>query len=250
MTLEQDSYDSAQLLGRLFSDSDLGDYCLLKISPSFPYVGVGSDIDLLCRDPHAFIDAATRLWLDQRTTNKRLKIKPISATHIHVDLLAPHLILRLDLYVELPSFGAVSFRRDFTQHVICNRTGKVISAGTTHPEFTVFIPETVDDLVIRLAEYAAYFWTGPDKVHHVDALLDAANLNRNDALERIHDWIAPIELQSHDRLTNYSDSLRTRLRSLALLLALRLPPSGSLTKFAQSPAGRNLRRLIQRARTQ
>ncbi|WP_198300629.1 hypothetical protein [Chelatococcus daeguensis] len=60
----------------------------------------------------------------------------------------------------------------------------------------VRIPTAIDEAIIRYVEYAEYYWTGPDKLHHLRWLESQIPMQQRDAFfEKLHRYTALPSLQ-------------------------------------------------------
>lgn len=223
------------------------DFCLMKRAPTFPDIQVGSDLDLLCSDPDAISEIAEKLWIKNASRHRKLVLSVRSETHTHVDLIDKTLILRLDVYAKLPDFGGVRFRPELTSQVLAKRRLTPFFSEDFERPGEVFEPSEVHDLVIRLAEYAAFYWLGPDKIHHIDAILKAPQATREQAIKLLHDWMElPTEGTAvQDLGVNNRPAAPIRARTQSVLVRGAHTRVGQ--KIGRSKLGSSLRPLLRKA---
>jgi len=242
-----DSPSIAPLVADLLARMAHLDFCLMKRAPTFPDIQVGSDLDLLCSDPKAISAIAEEVWLRDSSRNRKLVLSERSETHTHVDLIDEKLVLRLDVYAKLPEFGGVRFRPELTRQILAGRRLTSFSSVVLESRVEIFEPSEPHDLLIRLAEYAAFYWVGPDKIHHVDAILKASQATRDEALSLLHDWmeLPPSGQVMHEKSVQPRSKATLRARTRSIIV------TGAHSQFGQkigrSRFGSSLKPLLRKA---
>ena len=103
-----------KIIYNLFNQEFNCNYTIIKLNPQFPNITVGSDIDFFVSDIKNFIKE-----LDKRLNNNlltKVKIKKLNSNHYHYDInnkIANKLLLKLDLYSDIPLFQVVKVKKNF-----------------------------------------------------------------------------------------------------------------------------------------
>jgi len=163
------------------------EYCLVKRSANLPCLAPGSDLDLYVRDLASVQAAVASRLVAFEQAGLTIRETPVSKYQCHVDLLQDDQILvRFDLYSAVPQFHSVSLKSEYFQQVLESRIISQVK-DSSGKSVSIYVPSDAMEFVLRVCEYAEFYWTGPDKIHHVDFLLGSANLTREDGLRILHE---------------------------------------------------------------
>ena len=133
---------------------------------------LGGDIDIFCLNAKEFEKFITPRIQSLTLGATRIRIKKRGKGHLHVDILetkSERLILRLDVHgvsyfcrLGLDSnFGKMTHARSEVREASANLlTGNRIARKS-------------DLAIIRLGGYVQSYWTGRDKLHHIDWILSS-----------------------------------------------------------------------------
>src|SRR4030066_618888 len=162
-------------------------YCVIKISEQCPHYSSGDDVDIFCYDPEN-IAKKVLVWGDQYTKNG-LEIKVETQTeyrHITVDFLKGKQIeFRFDLHGQLPRYKKLLIKPALFESVIeHSQAADYICEGES---FTVRIPNIIDDMVLRYLEFIEWYNVRPDKVKHLDYIIEKIDENKRARfLDKLH----------------------------------------------------------------
>lgn len=145
-------------------------YCIVKV-PDFSLLSPGNDIDIYCFDPQKIIGVVTRQIVGE-LGNDEIDIHDYDeGKHIHYDILKDkEIYLRLDLYGKLPHYSRTNLKDSFFSTVIENRVDKIVEINGE--KLKIFIPQSDDELILRYIEYIEYYIVRPDKVKHLEYIID------------------------------------------------------------------------------
>lgn len=161
-------------------------YVIVKTA-EFPNYYKGSDIDVFCYNKNEFAKLILRVgnwYVDQgfeiRVTNK-------DESHTYVDFcLNGEIEFRFDLYQSLPNYRKIRLKEHYIYSIIEN--ARTLYREFDGVEYPIYVPSTVDDLLLRYVEYIEWYETRPDKVKHLDYILDAVacDSSRISFLDKLH----------------------------------------------------------------
>lgn len=170
-----------KIIHNLFNKGFECNYTIIKLSPQFPNISAGSDIDFFVSDIKIFIKE-----LNDRLNNNlltKIKIKKLNSNHYHYDIydkVANKLLLKLDLYSNTPIFQVVKIKNNFFYDVLNNSKKKIYNLNNKN--INIFIPSLYFDLILRYIEYYEFFWTGYPKDFHL-SLIKKVLLNNDKKLK-------------------------------------------------------------------
>jgi hypothetical protein len=161
-------------------------YSVIKLDPYFPKYKHGQDIDILCRNVTEISRQAID-FLSQYIGNEyQLAIKK-QGEHVQIDLLRRNEIhFRFDLLASLPSYTKINVKASFFDVVIESSIFKRIE------DFEIRIPSLVDEAVLRYIEYQEYISHRPDKIRHLEYILNALQnekISQDIFFARVHHFI-------------------------------------------------------------
>ncbi|WP_129126150.1 hypothetical protein [Geomonas oryzae] len=164
-------------------------YCVVKMSPSFPQYKAGEDIDLFC---YSVNDVAAKVvsWA-KRYAAKGYGIKVSNVhkrQHVHVDLLLEGALnFRFDLYEAMPAYEKLMVKPALFESVLENAASAFFPMGEVQVE--VKVPAPVDDLLIRYLEFAEWYDVRPDKIKHLDFIMERGDAQtRERMLQKLHHY--------------------------------------------------------------
>jgi hypothetical protein len=216
-------------------------YVIVKPDDDFPSYYKGSDIDVFGYDKNEFaklILSAGNQYLEQ---GFEIKVTDKDESHTHVDFYFDgELEFRFDLYQSLPKYKKIRLKEQYIYSVIEN--ARVLYREFDGAQYPIYVPSTVDELLLRYVEYIEWYETRPDKVKHLDYILDAvaSDSSRIGFLDKLHLYT---ELPS----PNYEDSVSAFGRGASWVERMRaIPPRripGALFRRLRRVALALLRRL-------
>lgn len=168
-------------------------WCIVKLPTTFPELRRGGDLDLFCYDLARVAEKLLATMAeDIRETGFSIRISKKRPEHWHLDLMdGEEIECRFDLYGALPGYLRICVKSALFESII---EGAVSceAAGCRY-----FIPAPVDDALIRYLEYCEYYWTGLDKIHHLDHI---------EALARQDDGLRPAFVDKLHHYTAFPDA--------------------------------------------
>ncbi|MGC9469399.1 MAG: hypothetical protein ACP5HS_12460 [Anaerolineae bacterium] len=163
-------------------------YVILKLDDDFPQYYAGSDIDILCYDKEEL--ARCILKVGNRYINRgcEIRVREKSETHTHLDLyFNEELDLRFDLFEALPEYKNIKLKKHYAYSVIENALQ--VCRESQGKRYVIYVPSAIDDLLLRYVEYIEWYATRPDKVKHLDYILERASqddTSRIKFLDKLH----------------------------------------------------------------
>lgn len=211
-------------------------YVIVKVG-DFPNYYRGSDIDVFCYDKDEFaklILAIGNWYLGQ---GFEIKVTDKDESHTYVDFyLNGELEFRFDLYQSLPKYKRIRLKEHYIYSVIENAS--VLYREFDGVQYSIYVPSTVDELLLRYVEYIEWYELRPDKVKHLDYILDvvASDASRIGFLDKLH-------LYTELPLPNYEEnSISAFGRSVSWMSRIRSTPLYRIPRVLF----RKLRRLVPR----
>lgn len=194
-------------------------YVIVKLG-DFPNYYKGSDIDVFCYNKNKFakqILTVGNWYLDQgfevRATDK-------DKSHTYVDFyLNGELEFRFDLYQSLPKYKRIQLKEHYIYSVIENAS--VLYREFNGVQYPIYVPSTVDELLLRYVEYIEWYELRPDKIKHLDYILDAvaSDAGRIGFLDKLHLYTElPLPNYKENRISTFGRgaSWMSRIRSIPL----------------------------------
>jgi len=135
--------------------SNLSDYAVIKMADNFPNYVHFDDLDVICKDKKTLMGKV--LELPTPTGIEKLDVIETN-DHIHIDYYIPNngtLNFRLDLIDDL-KYSKFYVNSDYINIVLDRLDSKKVN------DELIYVPNKVDDLVIRFFEYLEY----PQKEKH------------------------------------------------------------------------------------
>ena len=187
-------------LDRFFFEVKDQVYVIVKWGDDFPNYYHGSDIDVFCYDKAEFaklILSVGNRYLDQ---GFEIKVTDKDESHTYVDFcLNGEIEFRFDLYQSLPNYRKIRLKEHYIYSIIEN--ARTLYREFDGVQYPIYVPSTVDDLLLRYVEYIEWYETRPDKVKHLDYILDAAasDLGRIGFLDKLHLYTELPETEPKER---------------------------------------------------
>ncbi|MCU4165571.1 hypothetical protein [Carboxylicivirga caseinilyticus] len=167
-------------------------YCIIKIDDKFPEYSIGDDIDIFCFDISHIIKnllIVTNQYIDKGFT---AQITKRSETHTHFDILNKNKIeIRFDLYQQFPGYKNLNIKKSLFDVIIEKREKKMINNS-----LFVYVPNKIDELILRYIEYHEWYAERPDKIKHIEYILKNAE-DKTKFLDRIHHYTALPKYHEH-----------------------------------------------------
>ncbi|ELI6450350.1 hypothetical protein RRM63_003764, partial [Photobacterium damselae] len=173
-------------LKKIFSLISENRYCVIKNNiVSFDYE-VGSDIDIFCYD----IDSLSKnilFGLNEYLNDEKAQVTiKEMLNQRYIDFIYNGEInLRFDLYNKLPEYKNVLLKESFFSTVIETSKSKCIDG------VKINVPNKKCEFILRYIEYHEWFSIRPDKIKHIDFILETYTQNEiNKNLEDLHYYIS------------------------------------------------------------
>jgi len=148
---------------------------------------LNSDIDILVYDIKSLVELISYTFC-----NFKILIRTKSLDHIQVDILSSmELILKFDLHSSIPSFKSLRFKRSFFVYLIENRISLEWRAGV---ELEVLSRKA--DALFRYIEYLDTIGLRPDKIKHLNYILD--KLDEKEKLQMLDIFYYFTSIPEHD----------------------------------------------------
>ena len=141
-------------------------YVIIKLKPYFPNYYEKSDIDILCENNKKF--AQRILYIGNKFISNNFKIEvEDTEEHTHIDFYYNDILdFRFDINKKIPEFDNIKISQYYLYSIIDNR--KYLTKNFDKKKYKIFIPATLDEMIIRYLEYLQLYKTRPDKVKHLD----------------------------------------------------------------------------------
>lgn len=200
-------YSNKLNLDRFFSAVREQIYVIVKLD-HFPNYYKGSDIDVFCYDKNEF--AKVILSVGNRYLDQGFEIKVTSKgeSQTYIDFyLDGQLEFRFDLYGSLPGYKRIRLKEHYIFSVIENSVPLCREFSNT--QYSIHVPSAVDDLILRYAEYIEWYELRPDKIKHLDYIINtvSAQPNRIGFIDKLHLYTELPEA-NYDAETKRPDSLQ------------------------------------------
>jgi len=161
-------------------------YVIVKLD-NFPNYYQGSDIDVFCYNKDGFakqILSVGNTYLDQ---GFEIKITNKSESQTYIDFYFDgELEFRFDLYQSLPNYKKIRIKKHYILSVIEN--AKAVHREFDGVQYPIYVPSTVDELLLRYIEYIEWYEIRPDKIKHLDYIMNAVSKDssRIGFLDKLH----------------------------------------------------------------
>lgn len=178
-------------LNDFFKSISAQKYAVIKPSDKLPDYEFGSDIDMFCYDVTKMSEMVTSFLSQYVNATSLIKISKMP-DNVHIDFITQGKIeLRFDLYDKLPSYKNVCLKSAFFETVIEHAWSKEVTVEES--VFIIRVPSMLDDCILRYVEYHEYFASRPDKIKHIDYILERFEskvLSKADMLDKLHHYLS------------------------------------------------------------
>lgn len=170
---------------KLFHNLRNESYALVKCPAHFPFMNAGADLDFFCRDINRVSNIIIDSLEQSLTENDKIAVKKKN-NKIHLDLIRQsEIILRFDLMGSYENYKNIKLKSSFFE-VVLDKSQNLSQNGVE-----VKVPSLLDECIIRYIEYLEFFAKVPDKLKHVDYILQ--NLKsveeKNIFFDRLHYFV-------------------------------------------------------------
>ena len=161
-------------------------YAVIKLG-DFPNYYKGSDIDVFCYNKDEF--AKTVIGVGNRYLERGFEIRVTNKGDLqtYVDFyLDGKLEFRFDLYQSLPRYKKIRIKEHYIFSVIENAS--TITKEFEGKQYPLYVPSSIDDLLLRYVEYIEWYEQRPDKIKHLEYILAAidADAQRIGFIDKLH----------------------------------------------------------------
>ncbi len=160
------------------------EYTVAKIWEEFPNYYPRNDIDIFCADINKVAKKILKVgnkYLDQ---DFKIEISEENIYHKQIDFMLDEQIdFRFDLLGAFPEYKNVTIKKSYFYSLIDKRKEKII----THNEIghKIFVPDSIDEMIVRYLDYLEYFAKRNDKIKHLDFV--RKKIGESDILESFLD---------------------------------------------------------------
>lgn len=159
-------------------------YCVIKPDEKLPLYAKGSDVDIFCYDSQKLIKKIFNVGNKYIEHGLEIHVSNFGSQY-YVDFFNVDdnsIEFRFDIYIKLPNYSNVLIKPSFFEVVLENRVTKKI-----YDECYIFIPNNIDNCILRYIEYQEWYGVRPDKIKHIDYILNFCNeQDRNIFLQKLH----------------------------------------------------------------
>jgi len=180
-------------------------YVIVKYDKSFPNYYKGSDIDLFCYNKKELTKQILNCGNKYINKGFEIKVKEPNDNHIFIDFYEENeLYFRFDIYDSFPDYKKINIKKYYIYSVIENSISIVKKYNGL--EYPVFLPSDIDDLLLRYIEYIEWYELRPDKIKHLDYILNKLSDEslKKKFLDKLHLYTRLSDMPVND---NYYDSL-------------------------------------------
>jgi hypothetical protein len=181
-------------------------YCIIKIKKNFPFYSPGDDIDVFCYN--SITVSKKILEIGNRYLLQGFEIKVTSAPDYHqtyIDFFCNEkLEFRFDLYQSLPAYKNIKIRPALFSSIIENAVPN--KRYFQNQQFDIYVPNAIDDMLIRYIEYHEWYIQRPDKIQHLEYIMkNYDEKSRILLLDKIHYYteLPPTEHMENKKQNNF-----------------------------------------------
>jgi len=162
-------------------------YCIIKPDKKLPEYKKGSDIDIFCYDMNKL--SKIIIGIGNKYVERDLEILITKMNgQMYVDFVfkSSHEIeFRFDLYEKLPMYKNILLKPALFENVLENRVSFELKNS-----INIFIPNSIDDNILRYIEYQEWYGKRPDKIKHINYILEHFENKKmiNKFLEKLHHY--------------------------------------------------------------
>lgn len=194
-------------------------YCVIKLDEDFPNYHENSDVDIFCFDINKISNIILGIGNKYVKNDFEIKVHSINKSQVHIDFYNKEsnaLDLRFDLYQEFPNYKRVNIKPGFFSTIIENR---VLNNKN------VYVPEKIDDLILRYIEFIEWYEIRADKLKHINYIFEKASESEIKVLlNKLHYYTALPDI-------NIPLSKKSSSKNLKKYLSWLLRPFKFLYKF-------------------
>jgi len=159
-------------LNEFFSVLETIPYVLVKKSKSFPDYHTGQDADIFCYNKREVVRKILGVGNGYLSDGYVIKTEGISPDHCQVDFVHNNvLVFKFDIFTAFPEYEKLSIKNHYFNSIIEGAVG--VKCKFRDKKYHLYVPSSVDDLLIRYFEYLEYYDRRPDKLKHLDYILNA-----------------------------------------------------------------------------
>ncbi len=177
-------------LGELFYHLRDDAYAVIKSTDATAYA-VGGDLDLFCYSAASTAKKIVEGLSPLLREEDELLVREKSDAHIQVDFNTEGALeIRFDLYSALPSYKKIHLKEHFVFSVVEN--AKKVRSTRNEEAYFIKYASPIDDLILRYVEYIEWYELRPDKVKHLDFIVEAfeSSDQRQKMLDKLHAYTA------------------------------------------------------------
>ncbi len=174
-------------LDRCFHHIQDQEYAIIKFNNDFPNYYQGSDIDIFCTDGDEFAIKVLEFGNKYIRQGFDVKVDSSKQNKIYIDFyFNDEIDFRFDIYKALPQYENIRIKKWFFYSVIDRR--KAIERKYDENEYHVYVPDEIDDFILRYIEYLEWYEKRPDKIGHLEYVRDrlSSNSKRDRFFDRLY----------------------------------------------------------------
>jgi len=150
------------------------EYVIVKISDDFPNYYPGSDVDIFCLDVNKIAKRILKVGNKYLNQNFYIRIDESKSNLKQIDFVYDGKIdFRFDLYGAFPKYSNINIRKFYFYSIIDRRTQRTLNYNKK--KISVWVPEIIDEMIIRYLDYLEYFAKRKDKIKHLDFIRKEIN---------------------------------------------------------------------------
>lgn len=155
---------------------------VVKYNASLPKVRVGGDIDIYSLNKGALLASLVEISFAEQIEATITERNP---GHSHFDVQkSGTLLFRLDIYSAFPQYKRFSV----SAHIFAFLVGR--GRQMDSPNASIPRLPNEDEAFVRYLEYLEFYWTGPEKTHHLDWITASLTpLEMESLFERAHNSV-------------------------------------------------------------
>lgn len=184
------NYSNKLDLDKFFFEAKNYNYVIIKIE-HFPNYYTGSDIDIFCENITDFaklILGIGNIYVEHQNFEIIVETTKDN-THTYIDFyINGELDFRFDLYSALPEFKNLSLKKELFFDILKNETS--FYSVYNGEEYPVYVPSETDDLLLRYIEYLEWYQRRPDKIKHLDYILERISSEQDKLIfiDKLHNY--------------------------------------------------------------
>ncbi|TKF64191.1 hypothetical protein FCV58_15050 [Vibrio sp. F13] len=184
-----------------FTSIEQQNYTIIKPSDKLPRYDDGDDVDIFCYDKPRMIESCVSFLSEYISHEFSIEVNDSrNDSNTHVDLVfGKKIIFRFDIYGSIPEYNNVLLKRSYFSSVIENAV-EIQVLGSKEKYFIIKVPCEVDNAILRYIEYHEYFEVRPDKIKHIDYILDyCSEQGRKIFLDKLHFYLSFPQTKAFER---------------------------------------------------